>query len=356
MKNNLINHSNLLNIRPGNIIIENFIPGKIYRRAIEIENNSKISIIINLKSSDKSKLLLSKSFLRLGVKEKQIVELIIQDKINYQNAIFPIDPKIVWINITGDLIETKYMITLMYIQKQKKNNQTLSYNNLRIDPLENEYEMKIPSVYLTNYQKPLFDPNFMNNRKLIIDRTINFYIQRYENNRILSLKNEIKFLMKQNQILNQKNKILNLNNPKNFKIKSNSLFILGNKLDDPENKFKIDNEIEIKSLRNKNSALQVENNILVERIKDLENLISINNFETKKYDYLNYKKNEINSKENLENENDKNEEFNNQDEEEEDEEGGEEEEDFTQNENGNNLINDDNYKNNINNYDEFFFN
>ena len=134
------------------------------------------------------------------------------------------------------------------------------------------------------------------------------------------------------------------------------MFILGNKLDDPENKFKIDNEIEIKSLRNKNSALQVENNILVERIKDLENLISINNFETKKYDYLNYKKNEINSKENLEKENDKNEEFNDQDEEEEDEEGGEEEEDFTQNENGNNLIIHDNYKNNINNYDEFFFN
>ena len=134
------------------------------------------------------------------------------------------------------------------------------------------------------------------------------------------------------------------------------MFILGNKLDDPENKFKIDNEIEIKSLRNKNSALQVENNILVERIKDLENLISINNFETKKYDYLNYKKNEINSKENLEKENDKNEEFNDQDEEEEDEEGGEEEEDFTQNENGNNLIIHDNYKNNIYNYDEFFFN
>ena len=356
MKNNLINHSNLLNIRPGTITIENFIPGKVYRRAIEIENNSKVSIIINLKSSDKSKLLLNKTFLRLGVREKQIIELIIQDKINYQNSIFPLDPKILWINITGELIEAKYLIKLMYIQNQKKPKQQLSYNNFQMDLIENENEIQIPSMYLTNYQKPLFNPNFMNNRKLIIDRSCNLYFQRYENNRILSLKNEIKFLMQQNHILAQKNKILNLNNPKNFKIKSNSLFILGNKLDDPENKFKIDNEIEIKSLRNKNSALQLENNILVERIKDLENLISINNFETKKYGYLNYKKNEINFKENLEKENDKNEEFNDQDEEEEDEEGGEEEEDFTQNENGNNLIIHDNYKNNINNYDEFFFN
>ena len=47
MKNNIINHLNLLNIRPGNITIENFIPGKIYKKAIEIENTSKFPIIIN---------------------------------------------------------------------------------------------------------------------------------------------------------------------------------------------------------------------------------------------------------------------------------------------------------------------
>ena len=353
MKNNLINHSNLLNIRPGTITIENFIPGKVYRRAIEIENTSKVSIIINLKSSDKSKLLLNKTFLRLGVREKQIIELIIQDKINYQNSIFPLDPKILWINITGELIEAKYLIKLIYTQNQKKPKQQLSYNNLQMDLIENENERQIPSIYLTNYQKPLFNPNFMNNRKLIIDRSCNLYFQRYENNRILSLKNEIKYLMQQNHILAQKNKILNLNNPKNFKIKSNSLFILGNKLDDPENKFKIDNEIEVKSLRNKNAALQVENQILVERIKDLENLISINNFEYKKYDYLKYKENINNSEENdgFKNEIENNEESNEQNDDEE-----EDEENNIQNENEINVINDDNFKNNINNYDEFFFN
>ena len=349
MKNYLLDHSNLLNIKPKNIVIENFIPGKVYRRAIEIENKSKIPIIINLKSSDKSKLLLNKSSIRLDVREKQIVDIIIQDKIKYQNGIFPADPKIISINITGELIQAKYMISLIYIQKHKKHKEELNYNSIQIDPLENQYEMKIPSFYFTKYQKPLYNPNFMNNRKLLIDRVCNLFIHRYENNRILSLKNEINHLKQQNHILTQKNNIINSNNPKNFKIKNKSFFLLGNKLNDPENKFKIDNEIEIKSLRNKNAALQVENNILVERIKDLENLISMNNYEYKNYDYLNNKGKENNSEKNNENANeiDKNGEFSEQ-------QG--EEEDIIKKEKDDNFFKNANINNNINNYDEFFFN
>ena len=86
MKKNVLYQQNLLNIRPGNIIIENFIPGKIYRRAIEIENTSKIPIIINLKSSDKSKLLLSKTLLRLEIREKKVIELIIKDQLEYSDS------------------------------------------------------------------------------------------------------------------------------------------------------------------------------------------------------------------------------------------------------------------------------
>lgn len=339
MKKLPINHSKLLNIRPGNIIIENFIPGKIYRRAIEIENSSRIPIIINLKASDKSKLLLNKSLLRLDVREKQIIELIIQDTINYQKAKYPIDPKIIYINITGELIETKFIITLNYIPKYHKNNGINDYNTIQINNFDNESERQIPSVYLLYNQKPLYNKNFLRSRKLLIDKVSNLYIQRYENNRIISLKNEIKNLMQQNYILSKKNKIINLNDPKNYKIKSKSLFFLGNKLDDPEHKLKIDNEIEIKALRNKNEALLVENNILNERIKDLEKLLLINNIEDKKYKDLKDEENEesdLNNEDHNENEIDNEEDLN--------EQGDGEEMEIQQ----------ENNKNNFNYYDEFF--
>ena len=352
MKNNLINHLNLLSIRPGNIIIENFIPGKIYRKEIEIENISNIPIIINLKASDKSKLLLNKSLLRIEVREKQTVELIIQDKIAYQNKNFPIDPKIISINITGELIEAKYMITLIYIQKQKRRKELLNYNTIQNEPFVNKYQRQIPSVYLERAQKPLFNPEFINNRKLLIDKTCNIFIQRYENDRILSLKKEIQLLTKQNYILSQKNKSLSLNTPNNFKIKNKSLFILGNKLDDKDNKFKIDNEIEIKSLKNKNDALLIENNILAERIKDLENLISKNNLEYKNYDYMNNINNEPEEKSYKDI--NKNEIFDNDEHLEQEEE--EDEVDIIQSKNNDNFFSDDNLKNNIKSYDDIYFN
>ena len=352
MKNNLINHSSLLSIRPGNIIIENFIPGKIYRKEIEIENTSNIPIIINLKASDKSKLLLNKSLLRIEVREKQTVELIIQDKIAYQSKNFPIDPKIISINITGELIEAKYMITLIYIQKQKKRKELFNYNIIQNEPFVNKYQRQIPSIYLERAQKPLFNPEFINNRKLLIDKTCNIFIQRYENDRILSLKKEIQLLTKQNYILSQKNKSLSLNMPNNFKIKNKSFFILGNKLDDKDNKFKIDNEIEIKSLKNKNDALLIENNILAERIKDLENLISKNNLEYNNYDYMNNINNEPEEK-NYKDFN-KKEIFDNDENLEQEEEV--DEVDIIQSKNNDNFFSDDNLKNNIKSYDDIYFN
>ena len=352
MKNNIINHLNLLNIRPGNITIENFIPGKIYKKAIEIENTSKFPIIINLKASDKSKLLLNKSLLRLEVREKQIVELIIHDKIIYQNGKFPIDPKIISINITGELIDAKYMITLIYIQKYKRRKENINYNTIQFETFENKYERQIPSIYLERFQKPLFNPMFINNRKLLIDKTCNIFIQRYENNRIVSLKKEIKLLTQQNYILSQRNKSLSLNNPNNFKIKNKSFFILGNKLEDKDEKFKIDKELEIKSLKNKNEALLIENNILAERIKDLENLISKNNLEYKNYEHINNINNERKEK-NYKDDNEVVDDDDNfeQEEEEEDDEG-----DTIQKENDDNFFSDDNLKNNINNYDDIYFN
>ena len=350
MKNYFIQQSNLLNIKPGKIIIENFIPGKIYRRTFEIENISNIPIIINLKESDKSRLLLNKTLLRLEVREKQIIELIIQDKLKYTNLKYPIDPRILYINITGELIEAKYIITLFYNQNKNKFKESKNYNNnsVRYQTNENDYEMQIPSFYMTKYQKPLYSKNFMNSRKLIIDKTANIIIKRVEKNKILFLKNTIKYLKHQNLLLAQKNKKYEFNEPKNFKIENNSsLFILKNKLEESDDKLKIDDEIEKKALINKNASLEVENSILVERIKYLENLINKNDFE--KYNFLKgINSNDDNKDYNkINNNNDYNNyELNEQD---------EEQDADIHNDINDKFYSDDNITKNINYYDEFLF-
>jgi len=114
-------------------------------------------------------------------------------------------------------------------------------------------------------------------------------------------------------------------------------------LEDPKGQFNIENDLELKALKNKNEALKIENTILVERIKDLENIIENNNYEFKKYDLLKDKDNDNENKQNINNEidNDKYEEYNEQ-----------EEKPKIQNEN--NFYINDNIKNNINFYDEFF--
>ena len=343
MKKNLLYQQNLLNIRPGNIIIEKFIPGKIYRRAIEIENTSKIPIIVNLKSSDKSKLLLSKNLLRLEIRDKKVIELIIKDQLEYSDANYPINPKIIYINIKGELIEAKFMITLIYYPKKNRNKKFTNYNTIQIESFENELERQIPSFYLTNYKKPLYNKNFMNSRKLLIDKTNNLFFQRYENNLVRSLKNKIKYLKQQNFMLAQQNKKLSFNKPQNYQIEDFSYFLLGNKLEDPKGQFKTENDLELKALKNKNEALKIENTILVERIKDLENLITNNNNEFKKYDLLKDEDTNNENKEYINNEIDnyKDEDYNDQDEKPE-----------IQNEN--NFYINDNIKNNTNFYDEYF--
>ena len=349
MNKNLIYQYNLLNIRPKNITIENFIPGKIYRKYFEIENKSKMPIIINLKSSDKSRLLINKTLLRLEVKDKKLIELIIHDNIKYTETNYPTEPKKLSINIKGELIEAKYMITLFYMPKINKCKEILNYNTIQIEPGEDEYEKYIPSYYLSQCQKPLYNKNFIYSRKLIIDNNIDFYIKNHENNKIRSLKHEIQLLKQQNLKLVQQNKKIDSNNPKNFKIKDKSFFILGNKLEDPENKFKIDNEIEKNVLRNKNAALEIENQILVERIKYLENFIKNNNYnyEIKKYDLM--KDKDINNEKNSNNN-----ELDNYSEQEDEKEDEIEMQMSKSNED--NFSQSDHMKNNIDFYDGLFFN
>jgi hypothetical protein len=65
-----------------------------------------------------------------------------------------------------------------------------------------------------------------------------------------------------------------------------SFFIISNKLYDPKGKFKIDNDIDKKSIIDKNKILLIENSILTHKIKILEEkLYEIKNKEKEKSDF-----------------------------------------------------------------------
>lgn len=309
--------SNLLSIVPGSITIENFIPGRVYKERLAIENKSNIPIIINLRSSDNSKLILNKSLLRIEVKERKMVDLVIQDKINYSSKNLPTKPKKIYIYINGEIIEDKFEITLMYFC----NNNTLSNygkDTSKIQIQNNSFKY-VPSYYLTQYQRLEMSTN---RRRFLIDKTCNIFIQRYETNEVNALKRTINSLMQQIAYLkknigkNNTNNISNISNMNNIsKSKNefrklgkshNSFFIMNNNLDDPQGKFKIDNDIKINAIMAKNKILLTENSILKSRIEKLEaeleklnNLDEKNNFE----EYKNYNYNEI---ENFNNNNDNN--------------------------------------------------
>ena len=289
---------NLLTIIPGSINIENFIPGRVYKETLTIVNTCKIPIIINLRSSDKSKLILNKSLLRIEVNDSQKVDLVIQDKINYSSKKLPSKPKKIYIHINGELIEEKYEITLMYFcNKNTFNNFGNNINNIEIP---NNSTKEVPSYYLTQYQ----NIGMKANRRLVIDKTCNIFILRYETNEVNSLKNKINNLIQQISYLKRKTgkeipeKINTETNFKNLSKSSNSLFILSNKLDDPQGKFEIDKNVDKNAIIAKNKILQVENSILSKKIKLLEEKLSKYENMEGKIDLNEYNYNELNNNNN----------------------------------------------------------
>ena len=289
---------NLLTIIPGSINIENFIPGRVYKETLTIVNTCKIPIIINLRSSDKSKLILNKSLLRIEVNDSQKVDLVIQDKINYSSKKLPSKPKKIYIHINGELIEEKYEITLMYFcNKNTFNNFGNNINNIEIP---NNSTKEVPSYYLTQYQ----NIGMKANRRLVIDKTCNIFILRYETNEVNSLKNKINNLIQQISYLKRKTgkeipeKINTETNFKNLSKSSNSLFILSNKLDDPQGKFKVDNNVDKNAIIAKNKILQVENSILSKKIKLLEEKLSKYENMEGKINLNEYNYNELNNNNN----------------------------------------------------------
>ena len=129
---------NLLTVIPGNITIQNFVPGRIYKETLMIYNTCNVPIIINLKSSDKNKLSLSDSKMRIGVNQAKKLDIIIQDKMNYKYIKTQQLQKKLFIHINGDLIDVKYEINLLYYDKnQSTNNSNRIRNNINPNLINN---------------------------------------------------------------------------------------------------------------------------------------------------------------------------------------------------------------------------
>ena len=323
---------NLLTVIPGNITIQNFVPGRIYKETLMIYNTCNVPIIINLKSSDKNKLSLSDSKMRIGVNQARKLDIIIQDKMNYKYIKTQQIKKKLFIHINGDLIDVKYEINLLYYDKnQSNNNSNRIKNNInpnlmninRINQFGNEINNQMmmknpyyenPQGYLTEnpnnfinkqniniqnyeynnqYPSPYYEEN--NNQIINIDQNLNernkmSYIPLDQHNEeVTSLKNtinelteKVKYLQnlldenKGNQISSKNN---NYNNIKSLlNISHNSFYIFGSGIEkEIKDKYKIDDNIEIQRILSKNKILELEKATLLYRIKCLEKKLSLNN-------------------------------------------------------------------------------
>ena len=323
---------NLLTVIPGNITIQNFVPGRIYKETLMIYNTCNVPIIINLKSSDKNKLSLSDSKMRIGVNQAKKLDIIIQDKMNYKYIKTQQLQKKLFIHINGDLIDVKYEINLLYYDKnQSTNNSNRIRNNInpnlinnnRINQFGNEVnnQMMMNNPYYENsqgyltenpnnfinkqniniqnfeynnqYSSPYYEDNI--NPNINIDKNLNDRNKmshiplEQHNEEVASLKNTInelteKVIYLQNLLdENKKNQLSSNNNKFNkneniLNISHNSFYIFGSGIEkEIKDKYKIDDNIEIQRILSKNKILELENSTLLYRIKCLEKKLSLNN-------------------------------------------------------------------------------
>lgn len=323
---------NLLKVIPGNITIQNFVPGRIYKETLMIYNTCNVPIIINLKSSDKNKLSLSDSKMRIGVNQAKKLDIIIQDKMNYKYIKTQQLQKKLFIHINGDLIDVKYEINLLYYDKnQSTNNSNRIRNNInpnlinnnRINQFGNEVnnQMMMNNPYYENsqgyltenpnnfinkqniniqnfeynnqYSSPYYEDNI--NPNINIDKNLNDRNKmshiplEQHNEEVASLKNTInelteKVIYLQNLLdENKKNQLSSNNNKFNkneniLNISHNSFYIFGSGIEkEIKDKYKIDDNIEIQRILSKNKILELENSTLLYRIKCLEKKLSLNN-------------------------------------------------------------------------------
>ena len=307
---------NLLTVVPGNINIENFVPGRVYKETLMIYNTCNVPIVLNLKTSDKNKLTISESKMRIGVNQSKKLDLIIQDKLNYKYAKTPVKQKQLFIHMKGDLIDEKYEINLIYYQKnshknniynnisRNQNNPNL-INNRGMDILnKNIINNEIPNGYLTenpnnhliyenidnkpnrpnNYQTNYYEEYGgvpLQNKNYSIPQNQGSYmsIEKNDSQEIIALKNII------NDLLNKINNLTPLlNHHKSSKLYNdnqlgvchNCFYIFGNDCEkEIYDKYKLDQNIDNERLLSRNKILELENTTLLYRIKCLEKKLSL---------------------------------------------------------------------------------
>ncbi len=325
MSNQYINQ-NLITVIPGSITIQNFIPGKLFKESIVIYNTSNVPITLNLSSNDKSKLILSENFIKLGVNQAKKISINIQDKTKYNTNNFP-NNKLLSIHLSNDLIDENFEIFLVYYKKIENDNSYVNLNSyeeeyLRHGSFHNNIKEKEKGKEELIQNK--INPNIsglknQNDNYIYSFNQLNYQMEKCENLEILGYENE--YQKNSNPTIQELNDIIQnlllkmsemkeiidsyithknyLNN--NLMLESNSVFFISdkaiNKEVNNENEY-IENtkrEQEMLNLQNKNNLLSLENQTLIERINILEKKISNQN--------QNNNNNKINNNENIENNN-----------------------------------------------------
>ena len=153
-------HPNLITVVPGSISIQNFIPGKLYKDNITIYNTCNVPIVINLRSSDRNKLFVGENTIRLGVNQAKKIPLVIQDKIKYNYNKLPTQ-KVLYIHLSGELIDEKFEIVLNYFSKGNINKKDFIDNSFPLnyddeftknnDKLKGQMLQPINYNYSSNY-------------------------------------------------------------------------------------------------------------------------------------------------------------------------------------------------------------
>ena len=279
------NHPNLITIIPECINISHFIPGKIYKPSFVIYNTCNIPIILNLRSSDRSKLILNENLIRIDVNQSKKINLVIQDNINYSIGKIPSKKKL-YINLNGEFIEEKYDINLIYFTYETEPHIESESNIEGINNLTSEYLKHGQTKLIKNNENELcnenqieqINPNIQNNLNSnfnsestsLFDNNIDNLKNNYlNNNKIKSLfedNKDNKYNIENNNEINNSNNINKINNNKIINNKYNSFnitkyknIIIENKNDNNEiNKIK-NNEEKINENRYKDKLIITKN-------------------------------------------------------------------------------------------------
>ena len=259
------NHPNLITIIPECINISHFIPGKIYKPFFTIYNTCNIPIILNLRSSDRNKLILNDNLIRLEVNQSKKINLIIQDNVNYSSGKIPSKKKL-YISLKGEFIEEKYDINLIYFTNETEQSLDTESNIEGLSNLASEYLKYGNTEFIDNSNKNKnIDNENKNEREVNIK---NNKISFESNTPINSSKNIISFNSqfennkKNNDLKKNENNNINKNNINNLNYNNNNNSV---------NNFNINNNYKNKKFFENNLVVQKNNNFqIIGRKSNLE--------------------------------------------------------------------------------------